>query len=328
VGNNPEGIAITPDGGTAYVSNDGSSTVTPIDLATNTAGTAIPVGGAPVGLAVTPDGRTAYVAIPSNNTVVPINTSTNTAGVAIPVGNGPSAIAITPDQAPTAEFSVSGTSVGSPTIFDAASSGSPVGTIASYAWNFGDGTSMTTTSPVTSHSYASVGTYSVSLNVTNSAGTSTTEVFTGQTASNNGGPSAMTTQNVAVTAQPTTKPPTTVPQTQLAKVLIMSGRVLLRKESLPVKLSCRRSACRGSLELTERAVVKLRKGEGLVSRVENLVLGRTAYRIGRGKSAFVDLRLNPVGRRVLADVANQPRRAIFIAKVESGRTTRRSTVIV
>ncbi len=35
--------------------------MTPIDIATNTAGTAIPVGGLPEGVAVTPHGKTAYV---------------------------------------------------------------------------------------------------------------------------------------------------------------------------------------------------------------------------------------------------------------------------
>ncbi|MGH3787961.1 MAG: hypothetical protein ACRDRG_15735 [Pseudonocardiaceae bacterium] len=35
--------------------------MTPIDLATNTPGTPIPVGSRPFGVAVTPDGTTAYV---------------------------------------------------------------------------------------------------------------------------------------------------------------------------------------------------------------------------------------------------------------------------
>ena len=61
VGSDPFGIAITPDGKTAYVTNDGSDTVTPIDTATNTPGTPIPVGSIPDGIAITPDGKTAYV---------------------------------------------------------------------------------------------------------------------------------------------------------------------------------------------------------------------------------------------------------------------------
>ena len=50
--------------------------------------------------------------------------------------------------------------------------------------------------------YAHPGSYTVRLTVTNSAGTSTTQVFTGQTVSNQGGPQATTTHTVAV-ATPT-----------------------------------------------------------------------------------------------------------------------------
>ena len=45
VGDFPRGVAVTPDGATAYVTNVGSNTVTPIDVATNTPGDAIPVVG-------------------------------------------------------------------------------------------------------------------------------------------------------------------------------------------------------------------------------------------------------------------------------------------
>jgi PKD repeat protein len=48
-----------------------------------------------------------------------------------------------------------------------------------------------------SHTYAKAGTYTVTLQVTDSLGTSITRVFTGQTVSRNGGPSA--TKSAAVT---------------------------------------------------------------------------------------------------------------------------------
>ena len=50
----PHAIAFTPDGKTAYVTNFGSGTVTPIATATNTAGTPIPVGDGPDAIAITP----------------------------------------------------------------------------------------------------------------------------------------------------------------------------------------------------------------------------------------------------------------------------------
>ena len=88
---------ITPDGKTAYIVNEGSDTVTPIQTATNTAGKPIRVGHFPFAIAITPDGETAYVANASSGTVTPIQTATNTAGTPIPVGSDPIAIAITPD---------------------------------------------------------------------------------------------------------------------------------------------------------------------------------------------------------------------------------------
>src|SRR5262249_57496908 len=102
----PYGIAITPDGKTAYVANGGSNTVTPISTATNPAGKPIPVGPGPTSIAITPDGKTAYVAdwgrgianIRASDSVfvTPISTATNRPGKPIRVGHGPPAIAITP----------------------------------------------------------------------------------------------------------------------------------------------------------------------------------------------------------------------------------------
>ena len=82
---------------TAYVADNLSNAVTPIDTATNTPGTAIPVETRPTGTAITPDGATLYVADFDTNSVIPIDTATNTPGTPIPVGIHPELIAITPD---------------------------------------------------------------------------------------------------------------------------------------------------------------------------------------------------------------------------------------
>ena len=52
MGFEPVAIAITPKGKTAYVANSGSGTVTPISIATNTAGPPIPVGSVPGAIAI------------------------------------------------------------------------------------------------------------------------------------------------------------------------------------------------------------------------------------------------------------------------------------
>ncbi len=81
---------------TAYVTDGASNNVVPIDVSTNAAGTAIPVGGSPNGIAITPNGATAYVANFDSDDVTPIDLATNTAGTPIPV-DSPRRIAITRD---------------------------------------------------------------------------------------------------------------------------------------------------------------------------------------------------------------------------------------
>ncbi|MGH3158269.1 MAG: hypothetical protein ACRDNF_17085 [Streptosporangiaceae bacterium] len=60
VGRDPEVVAVTPNGKTAYVVNEvrhaGTplGNVIPIDVATNTAGTPIPAGADPFAMVITP----------------------------------------------------------------------------------------------------------------------------------------------------------------------------------------------------------------------------------------------------------------------------------
>ena len=74
--------------------------MTPIRVATGTAGQAIKVAKSPSYLAITPDGTTVYV-VDSNpfgayGSVTPIRIATGTAGKPITVGRFPLGIAITP----------------------------------------------------------------------------------------------------------------------------------------------------------------------------------------------------------------------------------------
>src|SRR5205814_8582260 len=62
----------------AYVTNNGSNTVSVIDTATNTVVATIPVGFRPFGVAITPDGTRAYVTNENSNTVSVIDSATNT----------------------------------------------------------------------------------------------------------------------------------------------------------------------------------------------------------------------------------------------------------
>jgi YVTN family beta-propeller protein len=71
--------------------------VTPVDIATNTAGTPIPVGTDPTAVAIAPDANTAYVTNFGDGTVTPIELATGTARTPIPVGVGPNGVAVTRD---------------------------------------------------------------------------------------------------------------------------------------------------------------------------------------------------------------------------------------
>ncbi|MGN6427593.1 MAG: PKD domain-containing protein [Leifsonia sp.] len=71
-----------------------------------------------------------------------------------------------PNQAPTAAFTSSANSLA--VSVDGTGSSDPDGTIASYAWNFGDG--GTGTGATASHTYAAGGTYAITLTVTDNQG--------------------------------------------------------------------------------------------------------------------------------------------------------------
>jgi YVTN family beta-propeller protein len=97
VGSDPSGVAVTPNGKHAYVTNHGSNSVDVIDTATNSVVATIPVGAGPYGIAVTPDGKHAYVADNGSNTVEVIDTTSNTVTATVAVGKQPYGLAITPD---------------------------------------------------------------------------------------------------------------------------------------------------------------------------------------------------------------------------------------
>ncbi len=78
----------------------------------------------------------------------------------------------TPDG-PTAAIKPPGTVThGAAKVFSGAGSRDPFpgGSIASYRWNWGDGHSTTTTGATASHTYASKGTHTITLTVTDNYG--------------------------------------------------------------------------------------------------------------------------------------------------------------
>src|SRR5690606_18228457 len=88
------------------------------------------------------------------------------------------AITLPPNQPPTAAFTVTPETGDAPleVTLDASASSDPDGSIASYAWDLGDGTIQT--GAQTTHTYELVGEYVITLEVTDDAGATTTATGT------------------------------------------------------------------------------------------------------------------------------------------------------
>lgn len=199
VGPAPLFVEVAPNGTRAYITITGSNSITPINVATNAVEGSIGVPFQPFGLTISPDSATLYTTSSGAKLVIFVAIPSGTVGPLVGTGGAsPAGLEITPDQAPTASFTFTAGAAGAPSSFDASASFSPHGTIATYDWNFGDGTTETTASATTTHVYTSNGTFTVTLRVTNTAGTSNFVTFTGHTVSNNGGPSAVTSQAIMI----------------------------------------------------------------------------------------------------------------------------------
>ena len=96
-GDQPSGIAVTPDNSEIYTANYWSGTVSAMNAATNKVVATISVGYLPTGVTISPDGKYAYVANEYSNSVSVINTATNQQETQIAVGQHPFGVSLSPD---------------------------------------------------------------------------------------------------------------------------------------------------------------------------------------------------------------------------------------
>lgn len=208
-------LAISPDASRLYVANKDTDTISAFTISTQggltaVAGSPFAAGDEANALSLTPDGKRLYVANAASSNVSGYNASAD--GVLAPITGSPFAagvtqpggfaLAITPDQGPTAALTAAPAPLGSPSQFSGSGSSDPDGNVASYAWDFGDGSTATTSSATTQHAYAQQGSYTVKLTVTDDEGCSTAVVFTGKTASCNGSSAATAQQQVTTDTTP------------------------------------------------------------------------------------------------------------------------------
>jgi YVTN family beta-propeller protein len=88
------GLAVSPDGATAYITDSANSLLLSVDLATQTQTASIPVGMTPTTVAITPDGSEAWVSTLVGLQVVNVASQQVTAPVTLP--GTPSAIVFAP----------------------------------------------------------------------------------------------------------------------------------------------------------------------------------------------------------------------------------------
>ena len=86
-----------PGAGTAYVDNFSDGTVSPVDLASHTAGAPITAGSLPGSIAASPDGGTVYVANQGSSTVTVIGTANGQVRATWHVGAVPAGLAVSAD---------------------------------------------------------------------------------------------------------------------------------------------------------------------------------------------------------------------------------------
>jgi len=256
-------IAISPDGGRAYVVSVNEEALAGLDLHT---GQRLPGASGlekPEFVAMLPDGKAVYVAGSEAGSVSVFDTGTSKLGPSIPVGRGAAGVAVVPDQPPAASFTAARARPGVPVDFDASGSMDPDGSVAAFAWVFGDGGAATLGTPRARHVYRNPGAYRASLTLTDDEGCSTAFVTTGRTAYCNGSAVAAATEPVAV-AYP------------------------------GVRVRCPRGAGRRGCRFALTAVAKRRRGrlkaQSAVSRVK----------VRAGRSAIVSLKPKKAFARKLA----------------------------
>lgn len=193
-GSGPYGSSILPNGSLLFLANSNNASVSVLSLLNKStpqivATINVDPSISPFFTVPTPDSRTLFVIdqnVPAH--VFPIDVKSLLPGTPVSTPGIYQDITMSPDLSPIANFVFQEDKKCSFVVrFDASTSSSPTGTITQYDWNFGDGQTLSTTSPFVEHKYSrKTKCVFVTLRVTNSAGTSINQVWSSRLMSNFG----------------------------------------------------------------------------------------------------------------------------------------------
>jgi DNA-binding beta-propeller fold protein YncE len=200
-GDGPAAMAVAPDGSTLLVANRNDAMISRFGVGSDGALASLgsPTSG-PVGLtslAMRPDGRQVLASGAASLQRFALVSGTLTAvGLPTTVGAAFAATVVTPDQAPQARFLAAVAPAGGASSFTGSPSTDSESTVASWRWNFGDGTGAI--GQDVTHTYGASGDYTVSLVVADDEGCSLASIAIGSAVLCNGSDSARATKVVHV----------------------------------------------------------------------------------------------------------------------------------
>lgn len=233
---------------------------------------------------------------------------------------------------PVAQFSgPSEANVAQTVTFDAKGSTDPNGKALKYAWKFGDGKEATTASPSITHEYAAVGTYSVTLTVSDEIGTSTPVTHSVKIVTEPPPIEKTTTTTITTTTTTTGGGSSPPPGGGVHGVIQVKGNpeakiagsslTTTSSGSFAVKVSCPtgEASCTGTITLKTLTAVSASKGK----KKAVLTLATGSFTVAGGTSKSLTLHLSSTAKKLLARSHVLRAKATIVAHDATGasRTT-------
>jgi PKD repeat protein len=207
---------------------------------------------------------------------------------------------------PAAAFSAPATAQSGQSVsFDASQSRAASGAqISNYHWSFGDGTTDDTQSATDTHTYATAGTYTVTLTVRDNDTQSSTPASQTITISNppsggggnNGGGGTITTPTTTTTAS--TGPPTATidrSATNVSPEAVESGSNVVVTVTCPAT----KVSCAGTAQVKTASAVAASAGKSARAKKKVLVLGQATFSLTGGKRETLTIKISSTGAALL-----------------------------